>query len=131
GLRGYVENLNTLSPREFSNIQKRYLDLELAALLSSKVGPARALIEGARKDGAARYTPRTLRQAELELHNAENLIAAQRHEPENYREAVSKAQATAQWLVAVLAATKGPKGRLDEMTARNLVRQSRKITSLE
>lgn len=131
-LRSYSDNLEDLSPAMFADLQSRYMNLELASIMTAKLGKARGHIEGALRGGAEKLTPRTLKRAELDLRNAENMIAAHRADPEGYRDAVAKSEASAELLTAVLAAAKGPHGSVvDESVALNLVRKNRQISHLE
>lgn len=121
-----------LSQQDITRLQGGYLGIELAGIQAKELGQARAKVAGARRDGARTNTPRTLAHAELAVANAEQVIAANRHNAPGYTEAVDKANSATQLLVEVLATSKRPDGPdIDENAALKLVAQSRRIASLE
>jgi OmpA-OmpF porin, OOP family len=122
----------SVSPTDFADMQKRYLDLELSAIKEKKLGSARAAVAQAKNNGAKKNTPKTLNKAETALTNAENQIASNRNNESNFAAAVTDANAGAALLVATLAATKRPDGQVaSEEVALNLVAQNRKIHGLD
>lgn len=131
-LRDNAENFDkNLSLKEFSDLQRGYQNLELAAIQTTQIGNARAMIIGAKNDGAKSNAPKTLKQAEFDLKNAENTVLTNRYNPEVFSESVTKANASARLLVDVLATTKR-KGSadLDEAAALKLVKQNYEIKRL-
>lgn len=132
-LRGKVDDVGKISPTEFGSFQKRYTDLEFAAIKTKNLGTARAQIVGAKADRkAAKHAPNTLHRAELDYTTAENAISTNRKDPTQYRSAVDKANASAGFLIAVLdVAQKDSNKLLDEQTAIDIVNQNRKISSLQ
>lgn len=131
-LRDELADRKGISTQDYSQLQNRYMDLELASLKTTNLGTARAKIEGAKNDSKAKsIAPNTLRQAELDLTNAENMIAAHRDHSENFKSAVDKSNASAQLLVEVLAEARKPNETLDENTALGIVQKNRQISSLQ
>jgi OOP family OmpA-OmpF porin len=123
---------NSVSPTDFADMQKRYLDVELAAIQEKKLGSARAAVAQAKNSGAKKNTPKTLNKAETALTSAENQIASNRNNESNFTPSVKEATAAASLLVATLAATKRPGGEVaSEEVALNLVAQNRKIHGLD
>ncbi|OFZ17701.1 MAG: hypothetical protein A2Z20_01590 [Bdellovibrionales bacterium RBG_16_40_8] len=120
-----------LSPKEFSSLQRGYQDLELAAIQTIQVGKTRAMVTGAKDDGAKQNVPKTLKTAEFNLKNAENTILSNRHDPDVYLPVVAKANESAGFLIDVLAATKRKGSNLDEADAVKLVRQTYEIRRLK
>ncbi|NJL25609.1 MAG: OmpA family protein, partial [Calothrix sp. SM1_5_4] len=102
---------------KFKNLQADYLDLELSAIQATLLDQSRAKIAGARRDGAEKFTPKTYKRAMLDLSSAENVVAANRHNPNGYGQAIERAAASAQFLIEVLDASKRPTHDLREDAA--------------
>ncbi len=119
-----------LEPQKFSTLQSRYLGLELAAIQAAHLNTARSRIEGAKSKNAARNTPRVLNRAEIDLRNAQNIVTAQRHNPEAFKEAVDKANASSDFLVAVTQKVRAGRSTLPEGVAIELVNQERRLKGL-
>lgn len=120
-----------IDPDTFHRLQSDYMDLELGSIQQTQLNDAIAKVNGAKREGARKNTPNILRKAEFDIANAKNVIAANRHSPTNYEEAVDKANRSAELLVEVLAATKHSGKDLSEDVALDLVRQKRQIQGLE
>src|SRR5690606_11864921 len=73
-IRSEADDLNDLAVDEVAHLQSRYLDLQLEALKNNQLGQARSQVEAAKKNKAAKYAPRTLRQAEIDLRQAESVV---------------------------------------------------------
>jgi OmpA-OmpF porin, OOP family len=130
-LRADAKDLDDdLTPKEFARLQSGYQDLELAAIQSTQIGNARAMINGAKKDGASSNAPKSLKEAETSLKNAENMITTNRNNPEGYKEAVTQANRDAKLLVDVLNTTKRKGADLDEDAAIKMVKQNYEISRL-
>ncbi len=130
-LRSNAQNLDKdLSSNEFSELQRGYQNLELAAIQTTQIGDARSMIIGAQDNGAKRNAPKTLKQAEISLKNAENTILSNRHDASAYEEAVTKANTDAKLLNDVLATTNQKGADLDEAAAVKLVKQNYEIKRL-
>lgn len=130
-LRSYSDDLRGTSADKIAKLQGRYLDVQLAAVIDTQTSRARAQIDATLKDGAAKNTPKALKQAEVDLKTAQNQIAANRDNPASFKAAVDKANASAQFLVEVLAATKKSNPPVNEATAATVVLQSRQISNLK
>jgi len=68
-----------ISLKDKTELQQRYLDLELKGIKTTRLGDVRSTIDGAKKLGALRYAPRTLASAEAKVKNAEMVINTDRH----------------------------------------------------
>lgn len=128
-VRSNADEFSSLSAQEISELQNQYLKIQLDAIKEQKIGKARQLVETAKSDRASRRTPTALRAAETALVNADNMINVNRNNPEAFEEAVQAANERAEFLTAVLAATRS--GSVDEQTATRVVMQERQIGSLQ
>jgi outer membrane protein OmpA-like peptidoglycan-associated protein len=115
----------SVNPKEFAKVQSDYMALELASVQSRYLSDARARIDGSKRKNAARFTPRTLNRAELDMLNAENMIASHRHDEAAFRQAVAKTNASSQLLADVAVKVRSGKAVLPEDVALKLVFQER------
>lgn len=115
----------------WSRLKDSYQGLEVAAVQERHLGPARRLVAEARTFGAARYSPRTLNEATLDIDEAEKAIAANPRSVNAYRSAVLKATDSARWLIAVNATARNTAERTDESIARELVRRNDRAAGRE
>jgi outer membrane protein OmpA-like peptidoglycan-associated protein len=118
-----------VSAEYFNDLQRDYMRLETHAIQMTQLGNARARIDGAEAANAKRYVPNVLKEARVDLVNADNMIAANRHNPDGYQEAVAKANASSQLLVDTL--KQADNGRVAESAALDLVLSQRKIDRLQ
>lgn len=125
-----VASETAITPKQFNDLQSQYLGLELAAIQSQHLSDARARIEGAKKKNAARFTARTLNRAELDLRNAENMIASHRHEQAEFKQSVDKANASSILLTEVVQKVRSGKAVLPEEVALKLVMQDRSLARM-
>lgn len=125
-----VSSEKGIDPAKYSALQTRYIGLELGAIQATHLNGARQRIEGSKLKNAARNTPRVLNRAEIDLRNAENMIAANRHNEEAFRPAVEKANASSEFLVAVTEKVRAGKATLPESVAIKLVQQERSLKGL-
>ncbi len=130
-MRGYSDNLRKVSAERISKLEAGYLDLQLAALSNAQTGKAEAQINAAKKKGAGKYTPKTLKTAELDLKTAQHQIAANRDNPGNYADAVAKSAKSAEYLSFVIAEARKHGKTLDEDSAITIVNQNIQIGSLK
>lgn len=128
-MRDHADDFSALRAKEISDLQASYMTLQFDAMKNQQIGAARAKIQDAKDHRAARYAPKALRQAEMDLASAENMLNAHRSHPEGYESSVAQANLTAERLTAILAATKG--GRVDETTATQLVAKDRRLEALQ
>ncbi|MGZ3722121.1 MAG: OmpA family protein [Bdellovibrionales bacterium] len=128
-LRAEVDRIanGKTSPERWADLQKGYLDLELVSIQDKLLSEPQAKVYSAVKNGAKKNTPNMLAQAERDLQNARNVIAANRHDNSAIEPAIEKAKQSSQLLVEVLSATKRPEGVVNEDAARTLVMQGRKL----
>lgn len=131
-VRDEVARVNEMTPQQFSALQSRYMDCELNSIRANNLQMDWNAIEKSKDENRGhKVAPKTFKQAEIDVRNAENMINANRGRPENYKDAVAKAHYTTQLLVdTVTAATENEKN-LDEDTALNIVFQNRKISNLQ
>ena len=118
-----------LSNEKFDRMQTDYFDLELAAIQSSNLDKAMGNISAAKKNRAEAYAPKYLKAAEIDLTDAKNKIAVGRHNADEYRDAVAKANDSAQFLFDVTSLTR-TKDQPSEDVAAEMVRQKHQIASL-
>ena len=120
----------SIAPADFSKLQSRYMDLELASLQAKHLANARGRIEAAKEKNAKKFTSRTLNRAELDLRNAENMIASHRHEDQAFMPAVDKANFSSDLLMAVTQKVRAGKAVLPEDVALKLVSQERGLNNM-
>lgn len=130
-LRENVNDLEKMEPADFAEIQKGYLKVELAAIEDTQLGEAKAGLMAARTKDARSLTPKALRQAEVDLKNAQNYIATNRNYPDRFAPSVAKALESTKLLGAILTTATSNGQKLDERTATQIVLQSRQVASLE
>lgn len=129
-LRSEANSLDKTSPEVYSKMQSHYMDLELAAVQETQLGKARATITGSIDSGARRKAPQSLKSAETQLRNAENIISTNRKEPGSYADAVKQANASATFLQNVMATIQQHKN-LAEGAAMEMVRKNMQIAGLK
>jgi OmpA-OmpF porin, OOP family len=131
-VRDEVVRVNEMTPQLFSKLQSRYMECELNSIKANNLEMDWNAIEKSKDENRGnKVAPKTFKQAEIDLRNAENMINANRGRPENYKESVEKAHYSTQLLIdTVTAATENDKN-LDEDTALNIVFQNRKINNLQ
>lgn len=127
-----ADDLGKTKTETLALIQNRYVDLERQATNLTELGVAKAQVNSAERDGAAKKAPRSLKAAQLDLANAESVISTNVRNPAAYQAAVVKANASARMLNDVMNAIKanGPK-TISEATAISMVNQNRQITDLK
>lgn len=128
-LRDETESMSRIKAEDIADLQGRYSDIELKAIQSAQLGNASARIQGAKDKRAKKYVPMALKRAELDYATAENLIVANRNNPQSYSDAVAKANRSAELLTDILASTH--RGELDENSATQIVLQKNRIKNLE
>lgn len=126
-----ADRIDKISPESLEQYQSRYVELEKQAVIESQLGRAKAQINGARNDGAAKRTPEALRKAEISAKNAESLIGSNVSNPDGFSQAVGQANSDAKFLSEVVATVKQNGKSLTEAAAAKIVSQKRRITDLE
>jgi OmpA-OmpF porin, OOP family len=129
-LRDQVTDIADMEPKDFNELQQRYLKLEVASVNTAQLGKARAQIQGAIRGDAEDNTPKTLAKAKRDLVNAENMITANVRNPSGYSAAVAKANSSARLLDATLAASKRDGTVLPESVALEIVSKDKSLNML-
>jgi OOP family OmpA-OmpF porin len=119
-----------LSAEDVARLERGYMSLETQAVQGNLLGQARSRIQGSIDTGADKRTPQTLKKAQIDLKTAETAIATNFKVHDAYSQAVEKANASALYLVDVLAAAKKNGDSTSEAVAVKLVDQNRKIGNL-
>lgn len=123
-------DMTNVDAEEIAVLQERYMTLERRATILSQLGASRAMTNGARKEGAKKYAPMTLKKAEISLKNAESEISANVRNAAGYEHAVAVANADASTLNEVMATINQNGGNLPESAALQIVAQKGQITTL-
>ncbi len=126
-----ADDFVNLSAEKISRLQARYIELERKAMIETYLGSAKAKINGARKESAARKSPETFKKAELSLKNAENVISSNVKTPAAFREAVVQANRDAALLAEVTEVIASNGKNLSEKAALSIVAQRRQISDLK
>ncbi len=124
-----MDEVADFTPETISKFQLKYLDLELSALKNKYLGKTRSSIQGV-KSYAKKFAPISLKTAEIDLKNTENMITAERHNFDGYKTALAKSNQSSQKLIDVLDHIKSTGWKLDEVTAIKLVDQNAQISGL-
>jgi OOP family OmpA-OmpF porin len=119
----------SLSPEDFSELQKRYLELEVRAVQYRELGGAKKAIAQAKHDNASHLAPNTLRNAELDYETGMNMIAQSPRSTNLYSKSVHDALRSATQLVDVMNVIKGAPGT-PEPIAIQIVQQKRALGQL-
>jgi OOP family OmpA-OmpF porin len=119
----------SLSPDDFSELQKRYLALEVRGVQNRELGGAKKAIAQAKFDNAANLAPKSLRSAELDYETGMNMIAQSPRTPNLYSKSVHDALGSATQLVDVMNVIKGAPGT-PEHIATQIVQQKRALGEL-
>jgi OOP family OmpA-OmpF porin len=119
----------SLSPEDFSKLQKKYLVLETEAVQFRELNRAKQAINQAIDDNAKHLAPKTLRTASLDYKTAMNIIAQSPRNPKIYDKSVQDALASATKLVDVMNVISGAKGT-PEHIAVQIVKQKRALGEL-
>lgn len=129
-LAGRAAVFGQMSPEEIQEYQLRYADLEKKSLVDSLLSMAVAQVNGARKDGAEKRAPSSLRQAEISLRNAESLIASNINNPIGFNQAILRANSDSQFLADVIEIVNQTNPKVSEAAAIKIVVQRREIAQL-
>lgn len=115
-----------LSPKDFSDFQKRYLALEVKAVQFRELDDAKQAIARAKKQDADDLAQDTFQTALLDYETAMNMIAQSPRSPNLYEESVGAAVASATLLLDVMDVIMGAKGT-PEPIALQIVMQKRAL----
>lgn len=124
-------NLEKVSSDDLIKLQNRYINLEKDATVLTQLATPNAIVNGAKKDGAAKKAPITFKKAELALKNAESVIATNVRSPKAYELALTQAKEQADLLNEVMTVIKQDGNKLAEPTAVKMVMQNRQINNLK
>ena len=119
----------SLSPEDFSAIQKKYLALETRAVQYRELDGAKQAIARYSDKDADDLAPKSLRTAELDYETAMNTITQSPRTPPLYRKSVDVALASAKTLVDVMDVILAAKGT-PENIALQIVKQKRALGEL-
>lgn len=111
------ENKFRADAKEISQLQDRYLNLELKAIKQANLGGAYELRRKNERLKASSVTPLTYQETQADIATAEKTIDTDRHNSEKVKAASDRANASARKLDGVLAMTKGAGGREAEALA--------------
>jgi outer membrane protein OmpA-like peptidoglycan-associated protein len=129
--RSYSDDLRDTSPAKLSKLQNQYLQLQTNTVQTTELGRAEAGLHAAKKKNAEKYAPRSYRTAEMDYRTALNQIAANRDNPENYKDAVAKSLKSAEYLGWVMAEARKNGRTINENAAITIVNQNLQIGSLK
>jgi len=129
-LRDETNNFTkSLEPREFSTFQKNYLALEIKAVQFRELNTVENTIRKADRADADDLAPKTLRQAQLDVSEAENLIAQSPRDPSVHKRSVNDAVASSILLSDVMDVILKAPGTPEEV-ALKIVYQNRELEKL-
>jgi outer membrane protein OmpA-like peptidoglycan-associated protein len=97
----------TVSVAKRGELQKNYLDIELASIKVDYLNEAKSLVEAAKKMGAEKYGEETLRTAEAKVQDAERTIESDRHDTAAITRAADAATLAAKHAVEITRLAKG------------------------
>lgn len=123
--------LGKLKTDEIAEMIGEYVALEKNATILTELGSAQAKINGAVKDSGEKKAPQTLKKAQLDLKNAETIIATNVRNAAGYKASVAQANKSADHLSEVMETINKNGKNLPEATALTLVAQNKKILGLK
>lgn len=119
----------SLSPEDFSVLQKKYLILEARAVQFSQLNTANQAINQAIENDAEDLAAKSLRTASLDYKTAMNMIEQSPRSPKVYKKSVDEALASTTLLFDVMNVIMGAKGT-PEHIAVQIVKQKRALGEL-
>lgn len=129
-LRDETDNFSkSLEPKEFSAFQKKYLSLEIRAVQFRELEAIEQAIRKAVREDADDLAPRTLRQAQLDVGEAGNMIAQSPRDPSVYRKSVDEAMASSVLLSDAMQVILEAPGTPEDV-ALQIVQQNRELEKL-
>jgi len=129
-LRDETDNFaKTLEPREFSTFQKSYLALEIKAVQFRELNTVKNTISKASRLDADDLAPQTLKEAQLDVSEAENLISQSPRDPSVHKASVNEAVASSVLLSDVMDVILKAPGTPEEV-ALKIVYQNRELEKL-
>lgn len=129
-LRDETDNfVRTLEPKKFSQFQKRYLALEIKAVQFRELESVNNSIAKSSSSDADDLAPDSLEKAQLDVSEAENLIAQSPRDPSVYKGSVKEAMASSVLLSDVMDVILNARGT-PENVALKIVQQNRELARL-
>ena len=129
-LRDATDNFSaSLEPKTFSSFQKKYLSLEIKAVQFTELNTVEKAINKAARADADDLAPKTLRQALLDVNEAENMIAQSPRDRSVHKNSVSEAVASSVLLSDVMDVILAAPGT-PETVALKIVQQNRELKKL-
>ncbi len=119
----------SLSPEDFSELQKKYLVLEAKAVQFSQLNVANQIIIQTIENDSKDLAPKSLRTASLDYKTAMNMIAQSPRSPKVYNKSVQESLASTTLLFDVMNVIMGAKGT-PENIAVQIVKQKRALGEL-
>lgn len=125
------ENKNpNIAMKTKTDLQNRYLNLELNSIKAMRLGDAQSTIEAARRMGAEKYAPRSLAKAQSALRAAEVNINTDRHNDALISASAGEALYEAQKLLKVTDLSRKTGRAGNEGLAVGIVERDEKINAL-
>jgi OOP family OmpA-OmpF porin len=106
-----------LSASDRGDLQKKYIDVEIASLKASYLGEARATLEAAKKMDAKKYAESTYTSAQAKYANASRTIETDRHNSAAIAQASNDATLEAKHSIEITKMAKGIKNQTPEEAA--------------
>lgn len=125
-----ARKLDRLSVERIRKMQRGYVMLERDAIINAQLNRPIAIINHAKKQGAIRKAPRSLKNAQLALSNAESVIASNVRSPQAYKDAVENADREAYILNEVMQIVE-INNTISEPAAVQLVMQTHQINRMQ
>ena len=119
----------TLEPKEFSEFQKKYFALEVEAVQFRKLDAIKGAIQKGISQDAEDLAPETLRAAQLDVNEAENLIAQSPRDPSVHENSVTWATESSVLLTDVMDVILNAPGTPEDI-ALKIVKQNRELAKL-
>lgn len=114
-----------------TNLQNRYMSVELESIKGTKLGAIYSQIEQSKKMGAKKLAPKSLDDAQAKYKAAEASIVANRHNETAMKPAIDAAAAAAARLTAITQTAKSAKGQSTEDLATDIVNKGQAIQTLD
>jgi len=118
-----------LEPKEFSEFQKKYFALEIEAVQFRELDAIKEAIQKAVSQDAGDLAPESLRAAQLDVSEAENLIAQSPRNPRIHEDSVTWATESSVLLTEVMDVILNARGTPEDI-ALKIVKQNRELAKL-
>lgn len=114
-----------------TELQAKFLDLELRAIKEARLGPARKTLEQAKGEGAKEYAPRTLAIAEKSVEDTDAYVTANRHNTAEIEKRSQEAREKAEHALKITQMAKHDKSSSPEDAALAMEREQMNAKSKE